>query len=182
MRIIWLVVFLSSLSFAATRLPGEFRPKDEPSKEDWAYFMSQSTDWRMNLWTYHKKLGDSFERWNWAWRLGWIKTCATAKPAAYCSEVMEKAEKDDALVVRNELAKAIGSKYAETKNPKASQTLVRLFRDKRNFPDDRPTFIHETILFSLKQIGEPRSQEEAKKLAAKHPKLLGYIQKINQAG
>ena len=182
MRIIWLLALLSGLSFGATRLPGEFRPKDEPSKEDWAYFMSQTVDWRMNLWIYHKKVGDSFEHWNWAWRLGWIKTCVTAKPVPYCSEVLSKAEKDDALVVRNELAKTIGSKYAESKNPKAAQTLIRLFQDKRNFLGDKPTFIHETILFSLKQIGDTPSLEAAKKLAGKHPKLLSYIQKIDKAG
>jgi hypothetical protein len=179
---VWLLAFISSYSFGAARLPGEFRPKDEPSQVDWAYFMSQSIEWRTNLWSYHKKVGDTFESWNWAWRIGWIKTCVSSKEASYCSEVIQKAEKDDALVVRNELAKSLGSKYAESKNPKTVATLLRMFKDKRNFMGEKPTFIHETILFSLKQVGDYKGIADAKKLAGKHPKLLSYMDKIHKAG
>lgn len=179
---VWLLAFVSSYSFSATRLPGEFRPKDEPSQEDWSYFMAQSIEWRTNLWTYHKKVGDTYESWNWAWRIGWIKTCMKVKSAPYCSEVIQKAEKDDALVVRNELAKGLGSQFAESKNPKAVAILLRMFKDKRNFMAEKPTFIHETILFSLKQVGDSEGLAEAKKLAGKHPKLLSYMDKIHKAG
>ncbi len=180
MQFLWLYVFIAGVGLAGVRLPGEFRPADEPSKEDWSYFMSQTNDWRLKLWNYHKNTNEKYDSWNWAWKIGWIKSCGQS-PASYCDEIFKKAETDQALVVRNEYAKVLGIRYSETKNPKSSAVLLKMLQDPLNFHSNKPLFIQETILFSLKQIGGS-GLADAKKITKKHPRLANYVKRLEKPG
>lgn len=180
MRLLWSLFLIAGVSQAASRLPGEFRPADEPSKQDWAYFMSQTNEWRLNLWNYHKKTNEKFDTWNWAWKIGWIKSCGQS-PASYCSEIFRRAENDPALVVRNEYAKALGIRYSETKDPKSNTVLLKMLKDPLNFHKNKPLFIQETILFSLKQIGGT-GLADAKKITKKYPRLATYVKRLEKPG
>jgi len=170
---------LSAISQAA-RLPSEFKIKDEPTREDWQYFMSQSEEWRHDLWNYHVRLKENFASWGWAWRIGWLKTCSV-NPSSYCREIFTAARNDEALVVRNELAKSLGLRHSDSGNLDAIAILESMLKDQRNFRNGTPLFIQETILFSLKQIGG-EAKNVAKKHSKKYDKLAKYWSRLEKAG
>ena len=178
--VIGLTLSAYSMTSLAARLPGEFKIKEEPSEEDWRYFMSQTHEWRESLWKYHNGLGETYKSWSWAWRIGWIKSCRSKK-TGYCGDVFTNAIADDALVVRNEIAKTIGLRFSDTGDSEAIKNLEKMLKDSRNFRNDQPLFIHETILFSLKQIGGD-GHKVAAKYAQKFDKLAKYWQRLEKAG
>jgi hypothetical protein len=152
-----------------------------PSKAEWQHFNKMNQAQLVKLWQFqvargHKNLG----AWAWQWRLGWIRQCLGDGAPKPCSDILDQALSDEAMVVRAEAATALGIIYRGRANERIVKNLAKSFTDPRNVRHGGPLFVCDRILAALRNIGGELADETAGRLANKHPSTAAYWTKMQR--
>jgi hypothetical protein len=155
-------------------------PAKAPSPVEWRRFMEMPVKEIEALWLSNAHRGNHLAAWDWKWRLGWVRVCAgeNSNRLEFCQSLLEGALDDKALVVRAESAAAIGTILEGSKDPSASRKLLTTLRDEKNTRRGTPVMVQKRALYSILKIGHPDSIKEAGQLAAMHPDLKSYWEKL----
>jgi hypothetical protein len=167
---------VSDSAFGAKKRPNSTEPIDiakEPSQKDWKRFINSSETRRLKFWSYFAKRGKGFRDWNWAWRVGWVRSCTLSRKK-YCAQILSYGLFDKAMVVRSEAAQRVGQRYENTKDPLAIKLLTKAYRNKANSRGGKPLFVQKRILYALRQIGGDPARTAAATLAKDHPESQRY--------
>ena len=160
--------------------PSLLDPRKPPGKIEWSRFMDLSRQEAEALWNDQSHKGTRLADWDWKWRLGWVKLCASKNPGqpGFCNTVLEDGLDDKALVVRAESASALGQSKDGTMDPVASRKLLAMLEDPRNRRGKTPVMVQKRALYSLLKIGHAEFARKAAAIAGKDPALKAYWSKI----
>ncbi len=163
--------------------PSLLNPSKPPSKIEWSRFMDLSRQEAEALWNDQSHKGTRLANWDWKWRLGWVKLCASKNPGQpdFCSTVLDEGLDDKALVVRAETASALGQSKDGTLDPVASRKLLAMLEDPRNLRGKTPVMVQKRALYSLLKIGHAEFTRKAATIAERDPDLKAYWSKIAAA-
>ncbi|MFK7825119.1 MAG: hypothetical protein AB8G05_13265 [Oligoflexales bacterium] len=147
------------------------------SKEDWSFFMQSAITWKKQFWHYHWNRGKSLGDWSWTWRSGWLQVCSQ-ESKKWCTQILQAALFDKALVIRAKAAQVWGRLYSGTGNPAIGGMLEKAYQMKENNRNGKPLFIKKRILFALKSIGGDKNLITGRNLASSNVQMLDYWQRL----
>ena len=154
-----------------------FSIKESPRAPDWRHFHRLSQDEKGTLWAYHKGRHAEFKDWNWAWRLGWVRSCA-ATPGDFCSRLIEEGLADRAMVVRAEAAEALGQRFEGTRDSKVVRLLRAAYSNPSNIRGGKPLFVQFRILYALTLVGGDEALAVAGRLSDGDARMHDYWAKL----
>jgi len=154
-----------------------FDHRQEPSREDWRYFLRLDSPTQDRIWRSFSDRHIQLKDWSWAWRLGWVRACNTNR-RDFCDTVLREALTDRALVVRAEAVSAYGRIFENTERADVVHLMAQVAKDKRNLRHQKPLFIQKRIIFALHSIGGRKAEVLAKEISNADHSLKSYYAKI----